>query len=261
MSCGCRSSSSSSRCSCSSCTSSCTSVVENCTEICTALVVSNSWNVPACGASAVLSVPGLVTVIVGAYIWNPTYGWFRVSAFDSVNGQITVVNDCVAGNATPGSVVAAGTYFTFGSPPANTNTVFTGYSTGTNYTLTGSSAALVFGTTSPSITIATPGTYLITAQVKLYTFSLATAVSNNVVFSVERTNNTPAALGPYSAILVRDIPAGTYGGVFGIYPLNPFIYTTANSNDVITIKGSWGNTVTSGTLEATNASVVAVRLY
>lgn len=116
MSCGCTKPkcSTTSTCSCSSCTSSST----NCATVCTALVVSNSWNVPACGASAILSVAGLTTVLIGSYVYSPSYGWFRISAFDSVNAQITVVNDCLSGNASPGSVVPALTTFIFGAPPA-----------------------------------------------------------------------------------------------------------------------------------------------
>lgn len=98
-------------CQCSSCSSS------TCTAVCTALEVANSWNVPACSASAVLAIPGLTTVLIGSYIYNPTYGQYRITAFDSVNGQITVTNDCIAGNAAPGTVVPALTTFIFVGEP------------------------------------------------------------------------------------------------------------------------------------------------
>lgn len=110
--------------SCKSCSSPCTKacgvcVCPQCTAVCTALVVSNSWNVPACGAEAVLSIPGLTTVLIGAYIYNPTYGRFRITAFDSVNQQVTVINECLSGNAAPGTVVPALTSFIFSAPPSS----------------------------------------------------------------------------------------------------------------------------------------------
>lgn len=110
--------------SCKSCSSPCTKacgvcVCPQCTAVCTALVVSNSWNVPACGAEAVLSIPGLTTVLIGSYIYNPTYGRFKITAFDSVNQQVTVLNECLPGNAAPGSVVPALTTFIFSAPPSS----------------------------------------------------------------------------------------------------------------------------------------------
>lgn len=101
------------------CSSSCNCKANpNCTAVCTALVVANSWNIPACDAEAILSIPGLATVLIGSYIYNPTYGVFRITAFDSVHGLVTVINDCLPGNAAPGSVVPAGTTFIFAQPPA-----------------------------------------------------------------------------------------------------------------------------------------------
>src|SRR4030067_2607388 len=84
-------------------TCSCQTLCPECSQICSALIVNNAWNVPACGSSAVLSVPGLTVALLGSYIWNPTYGWFRITGFDSVNGQLTVLNECLTGNAAPGS--------------------------------------------------------------------------------------------------------------------------------------------------------------
>lgn len=57
---------------------------------------------------------------------------------------------------TPGQVqINGGNNLFEGAAP----TVVTGYLTGTAYTLTGTSAAIAGGTTSPSITLSTPGTY------------------------------------------------------------------------------------------------------
>lgn len=102
----------------------CTCECENCPSVCTSIIVQNSWNIPACSASAILSVPGLESVLIGSYLYNPSYGYFRISAFDSVNGQITVVNDCTDGNEDPGEVVPALTEFIVSSPPALSSILF-----------------------------------------------------------------------------------------------------------------------------------------
>ena len=156
MSCGCsKKYSGCSKCSCTTTsTCGCSSSTTNCPTICGSVIVSNSWNVPACGSSAILSVAGLSSVLVGAYVWNPTYGWFRISAFDSVNGQITVVNDCDTGNASPGSVVPALTEFVFGTPPDNASVVV---ETGA-WTVPACSATVVVDT--PNISSALIGSYI-----------------------------------------------------------------------------------------------------
>lgn len=100
MSCGCN------KCSCSPCT-----CVVTCPEFCTALTVTNSWNVPACGASATLYIPGLVSVLIGTFLANPSYGFFEITGFNSINSQVTVLNNCYEQNADPGTVVPAGTKF------------------------------------------------------------------------------------------------------------------------------------------------------
>lgn len=101
------------------CTSpcSCSSSSSNCSEVCTAIVVTNSWNVPACDESAVLVVSGLKTVLIGSWIYNPTYGYFKITAFNSVTKQLTVLNECSSGNADPGTVVSVGTKFILSAPP------------------------------------------------------------------------------------------------------------------------------------------------
>lgn len=117
MSCGCKKSCSGS-CSCSS--SCAPTECDPCSQVCTALQVSNSWNVPACDAYAVLYVPGITTVLIGSYISNPTYGTFKITSINSTGGKITIQNECLAGNAAPGTVVPAFTEFVFGTPPTLT---------------------------------------------------------------------------------------------------------------------------------------------
>lgn len=77
----------------------------------------NTWNVPTCGNTAVLAVPGIKSINIGSYIWDSEFGYFEVTAFDVTTGQITVVNHCNEDNAAPGTSVPACTLFTVTDPP------------------------------------------------------------------------------------------------------------------------------------------------
>lgn len=85
-----------------------------------ALKVVNSWNVPACGLTATLSIPGLTAIVIGSYLWNSTYGYFEVTAFNSGLQQVTVINRCNDDNAPAGTEVPACTEFINIDPPADT---------------------------------------------------------------------------------------------------------------------------------------------
>ena len=79
------------------------------------------------------------------------------------------------------------------------------YAAGTAYQLTASSAALVFGTTSPSLTIDKAGTYLLFGQVNLKYNGATFAAERTVTLKVRRTNNTAADVSNSSATAVTDI--------------------------------------------------------
>ncbi len=108
-------------CGCNNCFPNPCTCVQNCKDICSALTVQNSWNVPDCvgtAATAILSIPGLKNVFIGAYIWNADFGYFRITAFNSITAQVTVVNDCFDDNAAPGTAVPANTKFIIATPQA-----------------------------------------------------------------------------------------------------------------------------------------------
>jgi hypothetical protein len=144
--------------------------------------------------------------------------------------------------------------------PANpgTNTV-TAYSSGTIYTLSTTSAKVDFGTTDPSITISTPGTYMIFTNLKIE-YSGLTTLLNTCNFKLRRTNNTAADIP--SAITNFGVVATLLTGTGGDVDIAPVIYTTTNNNDVIEL---WGNRQTgisiTGNINVGEASIVAVRIY
>jgi hypothetical protein len=248
--------------SCSSCScSSCTSTATACTEICTALVISNAWNVPACSASAVLSVPGLETLLVGSYLWNPTYGWFRVTAFDSVNFQITVYNECFAANAAAGTVVPAGTQFVFGAPPGATQVYFEASSSVSGAVITALQQALTFPSgTQPIITLTSPGSYYITGAFNYGPNGATTSAPLTINVGVSRLNNTPAAIRYVNGGGFPTVTGAAY--IAGVNPIYPFVYTTTNSNDQLTIIANYtGGTVSAGTIVSNHATILAIKLF
>lgn len=83
----------------------------------TAVSTVTAFNMPACDSTAIITIPGLTKIQVGSYLWNVTYGYLLVVGFDYVNQQITVKNECQAGNAAPGTAVPACTMFNVVDPP------------------------------------------------------------------------------------------------------------------------------------------------
>lgn len=134
------------------------------------------------------------------------------------------------------------------------------YAAGTAYALTAVSAALVFGTTSPALVLNKAGTYLLFGRVNLKYNAATFAASRTVTLKLRRTNNTAADLTNGSMTALTDIiTTKTYS--FGVFNLPPVIVTTANLDDAITIFGDVSVIPTAGTLDAVEASIVAVRLY
>jgi hypothetical protein len=78
-----------------------------------------SWNVPSCGQTALLSVPGVQGASIGSYIWHTAYGYFQVVSVDADKGLLGIVNTCLTGNADPGTQIPKCTCFTVSPPPAD----------------------------------------------------------------------------------------------------------------------------------------------
>lgn len=84
--------------------------------------IADSWNIPACGESAIVNGISLRAIVVGSYLWNPDFGYFEVTAFNSGTGQMTILNHCTVGNAAVGTNVPACTEFTVTVPPCDCGT-------------------------------------------------------------------------------------------------------------------------------------------
>jgi hypothetical protein len=134
------------------------------------------------------------------------------------------------------------------------------YGAGTAYTLTNTAAALVFGTTSPNLTLTESGTYLVFGHVQLAAAG-ATVVAETATLKLRRTNNTAADVSSSSILL--DLPVSTtLTHTLGVFALPPVVYVTTNADDVLSIFANVSAALGAGTITAiaTGTSLVAVRI-
>lgn len=132
------------------------------------------------------------------------------------------------------------------------------HAAGTAYALTATSAALDFGTTDPTLTLNRAGTYLIFARARLDYNAATFAASRTATLKLRRTNNTAADLtGGSTSALTDIITTLTYTMADVSWAV---LYTTANTNDAITIFGDVSVVPSAGSLDATQASIIAIRV-
>src|SRR5688572_14967772 len=86
-----------------------------CPQVSSALITGNVWQVPACDGTAGVLFPCMTSALIGAYIYNPLYGYFLITAFNSSTNVVTVQNTCIEGNAAAGTSVPSGSSFIFTS--------------------------------------------------------------------------------------------------------------------------------------------------
>lgn len=136
---------------------------------------------------------------------------------------------------------------------------YTSYGAGTAYNLTASSAAVTMGTTSPSITISVAGTYLLLGRGSLV-YNLATYLATQTAtIKLRRTNNTAVDLA--NASTVKQLRALTLiTDSAGSFEIPPTIYTTSNTNDVITLFAGVSAAPTAGNVQIQECDIQAIRI-
>src|SRR3990172_9826709 len=87
----------------------------NCTKALTtnlkgAVTILESWSIPICGGVVTVTIPYLEAVSIGSFLWNPTYGYFQIIAFDITTKKATLLNIC-KNNGIIGSVISKNTLF------------------------------------------------------------------------------------------------------------------------------------------------------
>lgn len=141
-------------------------------------------------------------------------------------------------------------------------TTFSAYSSGTVYTLTSSMSKVDFGTTDPTITITTPGTYALFVNIKIAYNGFLSATNRTVTLKLRRTNNTAGDLANTTTTFVTQIiSVANLTGTAGDCDIPASIYTTSNSNDAIELQGNISSILgLTGSMDVQEASIVAVRI-
>jgi len=79
--------------------------------------VKEEFVIPALESDVAVTVPELVNLVVGSYLWNPAYGYLKIAHWDSCNLTLGLLNDDIAGAAIPGTVVSANNLWVVTSKP------------------------------------------------------------------------------------------------------------------------------------------------
>lgn len=139
-----------------------------------------------------------------------------------------------------------------------TNTNQSVYAAGTVYTMTATPAVVTFGTTSPALTIATAGIYLLMGFANAIYNSATYAGTQTINFQLFRTNNTPAGITNATITCqMRVLTTITDNvGNIGI----PTVVYTAVAGDVISVYGSVSATPAAGSVQCNSASITAIRI-
>lgn len=185
-------------------------------------------------------------------ISNPTQ-----TALNTKQGSITLTNTGTSGNAT-----LIGN--TLNIPNYSTSNVGidsrSGYGTGTAYSLTGVSSKITMGTTSPTVTLPSSGTYVIISNLKLDYAGLTTLGVSTSNFKLRRVNNTagdvPNATTSFTTPVVTLLT-----GPAGDVDMQGTIYTTSTTGDIIEMWGNRGGSISVGNINVSEAWIVAIRIY
>lgn len=170
-----------------------------------------------------------------------------------------------SGGSTPEISIAPATTSDPGSMSAADKTKIDGlghsitvYAAGTAYVLTATPTALDFGTTDPVLTINQAGTYIIRARVVVATPTTSGIPTGlgTLIFKLRRTNNTAADLTNSTTTFAWSEPTASGFPVNQVITLPEVIYNTVETTDSLTIFG----TNDSGTVDVTEASIVAIRI-
>ena len=145
------------------------------------------------------------------------------------------------------------------SPQPPVNSSLSVYAVGTAYQFTNTAALLDFGTTDPILTISEPGTYLLLSTVRMDYNAATFAAVRDVTLKLRRTNNTAADITNATTTFKTEIITTlTFTAFDGQLPA--IIYTTPRNNDIIQLFGSVDTVPTAGSLDAVEASILAIKI-
>lgn len=82
-----------------------------------AIKLNSSWAVPAGDNIALVAANGVVDVLLGSALWNPDYGYFKITGFVLDSYQIWIQRIDHASTAPVGTVIPVNTKFILTVPP------------------------------------------------------------------------------------------------------------------------------------------------
>lgn len=213
--------------------------------------------IPAIGDTVTVALDQSLWMVDGQIVVFEGPATFRVTSLPSAtSAELEFLG--YAGDLSPGGTIVSGSQVSPSGAQPELSTLSV-YASGTAYQLTNTPALLDFGTTDPSLTITSPGTWLIFGRVR-YDYTGATfAAVRTVTTKLRRTNNSATDLSNSSAGWATEIITTlTYTAM--ILDLQPIVYTTVNSDDILQLWGDVNIVPSAGSLDAVEASIIAIKL-
>jgi len=133
------------------------------------------------------------------------------------------------------------------------------YAAGSVYTVTGTSAAVAFGTTSPIVTLTSTGTYSLRAAATVNLVGATFAANRTLTLKLRRTNNTAADIANSSLAFTVPVVT-TLTETLAVVPLPETVYVTTLTNDAVQLFVGLDTVPSAGSMTINGASVVAVLL-
>ncbi len=131
---------------------------------------------------------------------------------------------------------------------------------GTAYTLTATSAAVAFGTTSPIITFSNAGTYWVSCDIQYSYVGSTFAANRQFDAKLRRTNNTPAdvsgsTFSEFVPVMTTITNAGPHTHI------GPVLYSTAGTTDTIQVFADISTLPSAGTVTVSACTITAMRAF
>ena len=186
----------------------------------TTVSTGKAFNMPACGASITILIPGLQKIQVGSYLWNATYGYLYVVSFNFLTSQVTVRNDCTSGNAAAGTLIPACTLFNVVDPPFETDSGCGGPGV---FVLVDFVIPAVSGSTNLTVSSVVGLAVGMVVQIVTGTYTVS-AIADAITITI--TNDTGGGGTPGATISAKDINGHC------IVPVTPLIETPCTETPV-----------------------------
>lgn len=144
------------------------------------------------------------------------------------------------------------------SPQASSGVSYAVYGEGSPYSLADSPSWLDFGTKDPALEL-NAGTYLILARVSIKYNSVLLPASKTIDLKLRRTWPEPIDLGVSTSFITDSSLLSKFNHTAGTICLPPCIYT-AKTKETIEIFGSVDVVPSAGTIDITEAEIVAIKI-